>query len=183
MDPTPSRGGPLCCTGDERIEAGPQDQADVESRDDVLVYTSAALPEDLRIAGPMRARLAFSSSAPDTDVVLRLVHVRPDGLATNIQEGALRLRYRDGYASPALMEPGRIYEITVDMRSIAYRIPAGHRLRLQVTSSAFPRLERNLNTGAPSNAEESRAVVAVNRIHYGGDKASFVELPVLPAGP
>lgn len=179
-EPVPTRGGPVCCTGDAHEKPGPRDQADVESRADVLVYTSAPLARDLRIAGPLRARLAVSTSAPDTDFVVRLAHVRPDGKSTGIQEGALRLRYRDGFAAPRLAEPGRRYDITVDLRSIAYRVPRGHRLRLHVTSSSFPRLERNLNTGAANNADEVRAVVATNRVHHDAAGASWVELPLLP---
>lgn len=180
-NPVPSRGGPVCCTGDPNDLAGPADQRDVEMRDDVLVYTSAPLATDLRFAGPLRARVTVSSDAPDTDFILRLVHVWPDGRATGIQEGALRMRYRDGFQQPKLMEPGQRYEVTVDMRSIAYMIPRGHRLRLQVTSSSFPRLERNLNTGAPNNAAETSLVVATNRVHHSREGSSYLELPVLPA--
>lgn len=178
-DPVPSRGGPLCCTGDPNATAGPADQADVEARPDVLVYTSEPLTQDLRIAGPLVAHLAFSSDAPDTDVVARLVHVRPDGLATNIQEGALRLRYRESFTVPRLLREGEVVRANVDMRAIAYMVPRGHRLRLQVTSSSFPRLERNLNTGAPNNAEETRMRVATNRVHHTPEQPSWVELQVL----
>jgi hypothetical protein len=180
-DPVPSRGGPLCCTGNPVDAAGPADQADVESRHDVLVYTSEPLSQDMRIAGPLKAQLAFSSDAPDTDLVARLVHVRPDGLSTNIQEGALRLRYRDGIAEPQLLRKGEIVRATVDMRSIAYMVPRGHRLRLHVASSSFPRLERNLNTGAANNANETRIVIATNRVHHSATRPSWVELPVIPA--
>lgn len=179
-DPVPSRGGPLCCTGEPNTPAGPVDQAEVERRPDVLVYTSEPLADDLRIAGPLKATLSFSSDAPDTDLVLRLVHVRPDGLATNIQEGALRLRYRDGFSAPHLLKAGEVVQATVDLRSIAYMVPRGHRLRLQVTSSSFPRLERNLNTGAPNNADETRTVVATNRVHSGAGTPSWIDLPVMP---
>lgn len=180
--PVPSRGGPQCCTGDARIASGPLDQAEVEWRNDVLVYTSGVLERELRIAGPLKAHLVFGSSAPDTDVVVRLVHVRPNGFATNIQEGALRLRYRTGFTTPTRMEPGKRYEVDVDMRSIAYTVPAGHRLRLHVTSSAFPRLERNLNTGAVNNALETASVLAVNRVFHGSAEDSYVELWALPGG-
>ncbi|MCM5680342.1 CocE/NonD family hydrolase [Schlegelella sp. S2-27] len=176
--PVPSRGGPLCCTGNPADRAGPVDQRDVETRSDVLVYTSPPLQRPLRIAGPLVAKLTVSSSAPDTDFVARLVHVWPDGRATSIQEGALRARYREGTDKPALMTPGQTYQIAVNMRSIAYLLPEGHRLRLHVTSSSFPRLERNLNTGG-DNAEESRGVVARNRVHHGGARLSYLELPVL----
>jgi putative CocE/NonD family hydrolase len=176
--PVPSRGGPLCCTGNPTDVAGLVNQRDVESRHDVLVYTSAPLDKPMRIAGPLNARLVVSSSALDTDFVARLVHVRPDGVATNIQEGSLRARYREGMTRPVLMKPGQRYELTVRMRSMAYLIPKGHRIRLDITSSSFPRLERNLNTGG-RNYDESVGVVAVNTVHHGGPARSFMELPVL----
>lgn len=183
MNPVPSRGGPVCCTGDLHAKAGPVDQAEVESRDDVLVYTSAPVATDLRIAGPLRLHLSFSSNAPDTDIVARLTHVRPDGLSTNIQEGALRLSHRDGLSIAAPLRTDETYAVDVDMRSIAYMIPKGHRLRLQVTSSSFPRLERHLN-GPGRNADATVARIALNRVHYGasGD-ASYLVLPVLAGTP
>jgi len=177
LDPVPSRGGPLCCTGDPRDTAGTVDQADVEQREDVLVFTSEPLASDLRIAGPLKLTLTVSSDAPDTDLVARLVDVRPDGRATNIQEGALRLRYREG-APGRLMIPGERYPVVVDLRSIAYRLARGHRLRLDVTSSSFPRLERNLNTGA-DNGRETAPRKATNYLHYGPDAPAYIELPVL----
>jgi len=180
MNPVPSRGGPVCCTGNPADREGPVDQRGIEQREDMLVYTSPVLEHSVRIAGPLRAVLKVSSSAPDTDVVARLVHVWPDGRATGIQEGALRARYRAGFDKPALMTPSAVVELSVDMRSIAYRVPKGHRLRLDIASSSFPRLERNLNTGG-RNFDERVGVVAVNRVHHGGDALSFVELPVLPA--
>jgi putative CocE/NonD family hydrolase len=177
LDPVPSRGGPLCCTGNPLEVAGAVEQRDVETRRDVLVYTSPAFTEEMRIAGPLRAMLTFSSDAPDTDLVARLIDVHPNGDAFNIQEGALRLRYRDG-APGELMTPGSRYAVSVDMRSIAYRIAKGHRLRLDVTSSSFPRLERNLNTGG-DNHDESVGKPATNNIHHGPDGDSWLELPVL----
>ena len=179
-NPVPSRGGPLCCTGDPNERAGPVDQSDVEVRDDVLVYTTAPLTQPLRIAGPLKAHLRIASSALDTDVVCRLTHVWPDGRATNIQEGALRARYRLGIDRPTRLTPNEPTDVVVDMRAIAYTVPAGHRLRLDVTSSSFPRLERNLNTGG-NNFDESAGVVAINRVHHGTDGLSYLELPILPA--
>jgi predicted acyl esterase len=178
--PVPSRGGPVCCTGNPADHAGPASQKDVEVRDDVLVYTTPVLRSPLRIAGPLRAVLTVSSSAPDTDFVARLVDVAPDGSTLSIQEGALRARYRDGFDKPRLLVPGQPATLTVDMRSIAWRVDTGHRLRLDVTSSSFPRLERNLNTGG-DNARETRIVVARNRVLHGGETPSYVELAVLPA--
>jgi len=148
----------------------------------VLVYTSAELSEDLQVVGPVTAHLVVSSDVLDTDIVARLVHVWPDGRATNIQEGALRLRYRDGYIVPVLMKPGETYSVVVDMRSIAYLVPKGHRLRLHVTSSSFPRLERNLNTGAISNVHEVDSRMATTRVHYSVEEGSYLELYSLPDG-
>ena len=181
MQPVPSRGGPVCCTGDPADLAGPVDQRDVESREDVLVFTSEPLVRPLRIAGPLQATLTVSSSALDTDFVARLVDVFPDGRAIGIQEGALRARYRHGIDRPTLLEPGKPVRLTIDMRSIGHTIVSGHRLRLHVTSSSFPRLERNLNTGG-RNWDESRGTVATNTLHYGTDAPSFLEMRVL-AGP
>lgn len=177
--PVPSRGGPLCCTGNPADRTGPVDQRDVESRDDVLVFTSEPLTGPLRIAGPLRARLRFASTAPDTDIVARLAHVRPDGRSTNIQEGALRVRYRTGFDTPTLLTPNEPVDVTVDMRAIAYTVPEGHRLRLQITSSSFPRLERNLNTGG-HNALESIGRPAVNRVLHSNADRSYVEFWALP---
>ena len=178
MAPVPTRGGPMCCTGNPADHPGPADQAAVESRQDVLVYTSKPLDKPLRIAGSLRAHLVISSSAPDTDFVARLVDVWPDGRAVNIQEGALRLRYRDGPERAAALQPGRKYTIHVPMRSMAYFLPAGHRLRLHVTGNSFPRLERNLNTGG-NNFDETVGVVAHNTVHHAEGAVSYVELPVL----
>jgi uncharacterized protein len=181
MDPVPSRGGPVCCTGDAHERAGPVDQADVEARDDVLVYSSEPLEADLRIAGPLKLHLTFSTDVPDTDLVARLAHVWPDGRSTNIQEGALRLRYRQGLAPAPALKAGAQYEVEVDLRSVGYMVPRGHRLRVHVTSSSFPRLERNLNGPGP-NADATASHVASSRVHYGnaGD-GSYVVLPVLAA--
>ncbi len=178
-DPVPSKGGPVCCTGNPTDRAGPVDQAEVEQRDDVLVYTSPPLENDLWIAGQLKVSLMVSSDARDTDLVARLTHVWPDGRSTSIQEGALRLRYRDGFEAPKLLEPGKPVRASFDLRSIAYRLPKNHRLRLHVTSSSFPRLERNLNTGG-DNATETRMVTATNRIHYDVKGGSWLELPLLP---
>lgn len=176
--PVPSRGGPVCCTGDPSQRAGPVDQVEVEQRQDVLVYTSAPLQRPLRIAGPIRLRLDVSSTAVDTDVVARLTHVWPDGRSTSIQEGALRLQYRDGFDVPRPLVPGQRHEVTVNLRSIAYLVPAGHRLRLQVAGSSFPRLERNLHGGGDNRAQ-SRPIVARTRVHHGGGAVSALELPTL----
>ena len=179
--PVPSRGGPVCCTGNDADRPGPASQREVEARDDVRVYTSPVLAAPLRIAGPLRAVLTVASSAPDTDFVARLVDVAPDGGTLSIQEGALRARYRDGFERPRPLVADQPVTLAVDMRSIAWTVAAGHRLRLDVTSSSFPRLERNLNTGG-DNARATQPVVARNRVLHGGATPSYVELALLPAG-
>jgi hypothetical protein len=177
-NPVPTRGGSFCCAGGFDARQGPVDQADVEARDDVLVYTSDPLPGDLRIVGPLALSLDVATSARDTDFVAKLVDVWPDGRTVNIQSGVLRLRYRDGITRPQLAEPGQRYTIRLGLRDIAYRVPAGHRLRIQVAGSDFPRLERNLNSGG-SNYDEVQGVVAENRVFHGDGARSFLELPVL----
>lgn len=181
MDPVPTIGGTICCTGDPDQRAGPLDQRPIEGREDLLVLTGPALTEPLRIVGPMRAHLHVSTDVPDTDLVVRLTDVAPDGTSLMIQEGALRLRYRDGYDTPELMEPGQVYAATVDLRDIAYTLPAGHRLRLHVAGSSFPRLARNLNGGGDPYAETEPHVAQIT-IHTGGDTPSRVELSILPDG-
>jgi putative CocE/NonD family hydrolase len=169
----------LCCTGNPEDQAGPADQADVEARSDVLVYTSPPLEQDVRVAGPLSAQITLSSSARDTDLVVRLADVGPDGRSFGVQEGALRLRYRNGMDQPQLLIPDEVVSVRVDMRSIAYRFAKGHRIRVHVTSSSFPRLERNLNTGAPAAASDSLVVVATNRVHHDQKLHSYLQLPVL----
>jgi putative CocE/NonD family hydrolase len=181
-NPVPTRGGPVCCTGNPADRSGPVDQTDVEQRNDVLVYTSGPLPEPLRMAGPLSAHLVVQTDAEDTDFIARLVDVAPDGRTLGLQEGAFRLRYRNGFDQPRAARAGERYQITVPMRSFAYRVPAGHRIRLQVTSSNFPRLERHLG-GAGRNLETDQFVVAQNRVHHGPAAGSYLSLPVLPNAP
>ncbi|WP_157764690.1 CocE/NonD family hydrolase [Rhodobacter sp. CZR27] len=165
-DPVPSVGGAICCTGNPEDRAGPLYQDRVEARQDVLVYTSAPLERDLRIAGPLSARLRVEIDTPDADVVARLSDVGPDGRSRMIQEGALRLRYRAGFDQPRPMTPGEIAGVTVDMGHIAYLLRPGHRLRLTLAGSSFPRLERNLNTGG-MNAGGTEGRPARITVHTG----------------
>lgn len=155
MNPVPSIGGAICCTGDPANRAGPLDQRPIEGRADVLTYTSAPLTAPLRIAGPITATLTVSTDVPDTDLVLTLTEVSPDGQSLMIQTGALRLRYRAGYATPTLMTPGTPATVTVSLRDIAWLVRPGHRLRLDVAGSSFPRLARNLNGGSADPNRET----------------------------
>ncbi|RBW52513.1 CocE/NonD family hydrolase [Ruegeria sp. A3M17] len=152
-NPVPSIGGPLCCTGNPEDREGPVLQNSIEKRDDVLLFSSAPLEQPITVAGPIQAKLWVTISTPDSDLVLRISDVDTQGNSLLVQEGALRLRYRGGFETPELMTPGQIYEVTVDMRQIAYKFEAGHQIRLHVAGTNFPRLSRNTNTGGPIYSE------------------------------
>ena len=175
-DPVPSLGGHTCCTGTD-TEAGGYDQAEIELREDVLVYTSKVLSSDLEMVGRISARLYVSSSAKDTDFTVKLVDVYPDGRAYNVQEGVRRMRYRNSLRVPELMQPGQVYPADIDLHTTANTFRAGHRIRVEISSSNYPRIERNLNTGG-NNYDETRYITAENRLHLGGERASYIDLPV-----
>ncbi len=178
-DPVPSRGGSVCCTGNPDDQPGAFDQSDIEDRPDVLVYTSAPMgPDGLEVTGPVRAVLYVVSSARDTDFTVKLLDVLPDGRAINIVEGIQRARYRHGYERPALLEPGRTYRIDIDLHATSYWFAPGHRIRVEVSSSNFPRFDRNLNTGG-DNYDETAWVVARNEIHHSAERPSHLVLPVV----
>jgi len=178
-DPVPSLGGAICCTGDPDMRIGPIYQNPIEARRDILLFTSDPLSGPLRIAGPLEARLQVSADVPDTDLVVRLTDVDQQGRSLLVQEGALRLRYRDGVADPALMQPGQIYDVTVRMRDIAWLVKPGHRLRLHVAGSSFPRLSLNMNGGGDPHRETHPHPARIT-IHMSGDTASSLTLFTLP---
>ena len=174
-NPVPTVGGPMM----HADYVGPVDRRQVERRDDVLVYTSEPLEDDLEITGPVTMTLYASSSSRDTDFAATLVDVHPDGRAINICEGLMRARFRESIEEPTLIEPGRVYAYTIDMWETSNLFRAGHRLRVEVTSSNFPRFDRNLNTGnRPGMDAEMEA--AHQTIHHGGEHASRITLPVIP---
>jgi putative CocE/NonD family hydrolase len=157
---------------------GVKDQRDIEARDDVLVYTTPALEEDLEIAGPIHAVLHVSTEGTDTDFTAKLVEVRSDGYARIIEEGIIRASYRNGHDGRQLLEPGEVYCLTIDLKSAAIRVPKGNRLRLEVSSSNFPKYDRNPNTGEdPMEARTLRAVT--QRVYFGGNTPSHLILPVV----
>src|SRR5262249_30899960 len=129
------------------VAAGGQDQSSLESRPDVLVYTTPPLTQGTEITGPIELKLFVGSSARDTDFTAKLVDVYPDGTAFNLQDGILRGRYREGFNRKVWMKPGGSYPLTIDLHSTSNYFPSGHRIRLEVSSSNFPRFDRNLNTG------------------------------------
>ena len=178
-DPVPTIGGAICCTGDPDSRAGPLDQSPLEAREDLLIYTSEPFGNPLDIAGPLKAVLHVSTNAPDTDLVVRLTDVGPDGRSILIQEGALRLRYRNGFDAPELMQPDQVYRAEVSLRHIAYRVKTGHKLRLHVAGSSFPRLARNMNTGGDPYSESAPQVAQIT-LHSGAGAESYVELFTLP---
>jgi putative CocE/NonD family hydrolase len=176
--PVPTVGGPVCCTGTPDAPAGAFDQREIEARSDILVYTSEPLENGLEVTGDLTMKLYVSSSAKDTDFTAKLVDVFPDGRALNIQEGILRARYRKGFDRKVWMEPGGVYEINIDMQSTAHFFGPGHRLRVEVSSSNFPRFDRNLNTGG-NNYDETEWVVARNQVHHSKEFPSHLLLPVI----
>jgi|GEM_PF-96911 len=177
-DPVPSRGGSVCCTGNPADQPGAFDQSDIEQREDVLTYTTPPLERALDVVGPLRAMLHFSSSARDTDFTVKLVDVHPDGRAFNVQEGITRARYREGLDRQVWMEPGIVYEVPVDLHATAHRFRAGHRIRVEVSSSNFPRFDRNLNTGG-DNVTETEWVRAENAVHHSAEHPSHLLLPIV----
>jgi len=161
------------------ITVGPHDQRPIEARSDVLAYTGPALDAPLEVTGPISAVLFVSSSAPDTDVTARLVDVHPDGRAINLCEGVIRARYRESIERSVLMIPGEVYEVTIDLGPTSNVFLPGHRVRFDVSSSNFPRIDRNLNTGGPIGFETEWRV-AENTVHHAERYPSRLVLPVIP---
>jgi putative CocE/NonD family hydrolase len=178
-NPVPSRGGPVCCTGTPDAPEGSFDQTEVEARNDVLVFSTSVLDKGIEVTGPIEAVLYVSSTARDTDFTVKLVDVYPDGKAFNVQEGILRARYREGWDKKAWMTPGKVYQLKVNMEATSNYFPPGHRIRVEISSSSFPRFDRNLNTGG-NNYDETKWVRAENMIHHSAQFPSCVILPVIP---
>lgn len=157
------------------------DQRAVQIRHDVLVYSTPPLEQGMEVTGHLQAKLYVSSSARDTDFTAKLVDVYPDGTAYMIQEGVTRARYREGLDRRVWMKPGEVYELTIDMEATSNYFAPGHRIQLEISSSSFPRFDRNLNTGG-NNFDETRGVAARNLIHHDSTYPSHLLLPVIPAG-
>ncbi len=173
-DPVPTMGG-----NNLIIDMGVQDQRPVEQRQDVLVYTSEALDRPLEITGPVTVELWASSSAVDTDFTAKLIDVHPDGYAMNLLDGIIRSRYRDSTEEPRLMEPGAPYRFEIDLWATSNVFLPGHRIRLEISSSNFPRFDRNLNTGEPFG-EGAAGMPAQQTIFHQHDRPSCLVLPVIP---
>ncbi len=177
-NPTPTFGGPLCCD-EHHMEPGPRDQRGVENRDDVLVYSTEPLAKDMEVTGPVTATLFVKSSAVDTDFTAKLVDVGPDGFAQDLTEGILRMRYRDTQEHANLMNPGQVYQITVDLWATSNVFLKGHSIRLEIASSNFPRFDRNLNAGEEIKFAHT-SVPATNAILHDAQHPSALVLPVMP---
>jgi putative CocE/NonD family hydrolase len=177
-NPVPTFGGPLCCD-EKHMEPGPRDQRGVENRDDVLVYSTGPLSHDLEVTGPVTAALFVKSSAVDTDFTAKLVDVRPDGFAQNLTEGILRMRYRDSAEHASFMNPGQIYQITLDLWATSNVFLRGHSIRLEIASSNFPRFDRNLNSGEEIRSART-SFAATNVILHDAQHPSALVLPIMP---
>ncbi|AHG88024.1 hydrolase CocE/NonD family protein [Gemmatirosa kalamazoonensis] len=178
MNPVPSHGGNVCCTGNA-VQGGALDQREMERRDDILVYTSDPLKEGTEVSGPVEVTLFVSSDAKDTDFTVKLLDVYPDGRAYNLDETIQRARYREGYDKQVWMTPGQVYKVTLGPLNTSNYFDAGHRIRVEVSSSNFPRFDRNLNTGG-RNYDEATGVVAHNGVHHSRKYPSSVTLTVIP---
>jgi putative CocE/NonD family hydrolase len=176
-NPVQTIGGGDCCNGG-LVTAGAFDQRVIEARDDVLVYTSDALTQPTDVTGFVQAVLNVSSDALDTDFAVKLVDVAPDGTGYILGDTILRARYRDGFARPTMMAKGQVYTLKPTPITTSNTFLPGHRIRVEVTSSNFPKFVRNLNTGG-DNERETRMVVAHNQVHHAGDAASYIDLPVV----
>ncbi|HUL34429.1 MAG TPA: CocE/NonD family hydrolase [Candidatus Eisenbacteria bacterium] len=177
-NPVPTIGGPLCCDS-KHLAPGPRDQRPAEERTDVLVYTTPAFTKETEVTGPITLDLFAATSAKDTDFTGKLVDVWPDGFAQNLTEGILRLRYRDSREKPDFANPGEIYHLALDLWATSNVFLPGHRLRLEVSSSNFPRFARNLNSGEDS-ATGSKMKVATNTIYHDSEHPSALVLPIVP---
>jgi putative CocE/NonD family hydrolase len=175
-DPVPTIGGHHL--GVFGVPNGPFDQRPSAARPDVLVYTSEPFEADLEITGPLAMTLYASSSAPDTDFVVKVIDVLPDGYAHPISEGILRCRFRDSQSEPALLTPGQVYALPVDLYAVSHVVPAGHRLRVHVTSSDFPQWDANPNTGEPFGASATIAT-AEQRVFHDELRPSHLRLPII----
>jgi uncharacterized protein len=181
VNPVPSHGGNVCCEGNA-LQGGAMDQRKIEERPDVLVYTSAPLKEGIEASGPINVTLYVSSDAKDTDFTVKVIDVAPDGPAYNLDETIQRARYREGYDKPEVwMAPGMVYKIDFQPMMTSNYFAAGHQIRIEVSSSNFPRFDRNLNTGG-HNYDEATGIVAHNQIHHSVQYPSMITLTVVEHG-
>jgi hypothetical protein len=177
-NPVTSYGGNVCCTGNA-VTGGAFDQRKMEARPEILVYTSEPFAAGTEVSGPIEPTLYVSSDAKDTDFTVKVIDVSPDGRAYNLDESIQRMRYRDGYDKPLVwMETGKVYKVTLQPLTTSNYFAAGHRLRIEVSSSNFPRFDRNMNTGG-HNYDEVAGVAAHNVVHHSAQYPSQVTITVV----
>ena len=176
--PVPTLGGRVLPAGS--LVPGPFDQTPIEKRADVLCYTTPELKEEIEVTGPLKLHLFAATSVRDTDFMAKLIDVHPNGSAYNVAEGAIRARYRKSILQPEPVNPGEVYEYVIDLAATSIVFGRGHRIRIDVTSSNFPRLDRNMNTGNPFG-EDAQGVPAVQTIYHEPDYPSHIDLPVVPS--
>ena len=179
QNPVPTIGGRLCCG--QALPPGPADQRPNESRRDVLVFSTAPLPEDVEVTGFVSVDLYAATTAVDTDFTALLADVEPNGYARFLTDGIVRARYRDGVSRISEVVPGRIYKYSIDLWATGNVFKAGHRVRLYISSSNFPRFNRNLNAGEPIFGS-SDSVIAHQTIYHQTQYGSALTLPIIPRG-
>lgn len=177
MNPVMSYGGNVCCTGNA-VKGGAYDQQEMETRKDILVYTSEVLPEGIEVSGFIESTLYVSSDAKDTDFTIKLIDVYPDGRAYNLDETIQRARYREGYDKEVFLKKDEVVKLEMTPMATSNFFEKGHRIRVEISSSNFPRFERNLNTGG-ENYDEKEGVIAHNKIHHSKQHPSQIRLPIL----
>jgi len=176
-NPVPTIGGRLCCGG--ALPPGPSDQRPNENRSDVLVYSTPPLNQDVEVTGFITAEIFASTSAADTDFTAMLVDVDQSGYARYLADGIIRARYRNSTAKPEMIERGKLYKYTIDLWATSNVFKAGHRIRVYISSSNFPRFNRNLNTGEGNNGS-TRLEKARQTIYHDAQRPSALILPVIP---
>jgi putative CocE/NonD family hydrolase len=178
-NPVPTYGGSTCCFP-QIVPWGPMDQQKIERRDDVLVYSTPPLKQDVELTGPVTVHLFASTNARDTDWTAKLVDVAPNGVAINLTDSILRARYRNSFVHPELLQPGRIYEFIIPIGNTSNVFRKEHRIRLEISSSNFPSFSRNTNTGGQPE-KDTHFIEARQTIYHNAAHASYVVLPVLDA--
>ncbi|MBL8130822.1 MAG: CocE/NonD family hydrolase [Anaerolineae bacterium] len=177
-NPVPTRGGALCC-GEAALPSGAYDQRAIEARPDVLVYSTPPLERDLEVTGPLEVHLWAATTAPDTDFTAKLVDVGPCGYARNLTDGIVRARHHRSLDRAEFITPGEVYEYVIDLAATCNVFKAGHRIRVEISSSNFPRFDRNANSGLPLG-EDTALRPALQTIWHDAAHPSHIILPVIP---
>ena len=177
MNPVTSYGGNVCCTGNA-VKGGSFDQQVMETRNDILVYTTDPLKEGVEVSGSIETMLYVSSDVKDTDFTVKLIDVYPDGSAYNLDETIQRVRFREGYDKELFMEEGKVYKVDLTPMSTSNYFKEGHRIRIEISSSNFPRFARNMNTGG-NNFDEKEGIVAHNKVYHSNEYPSQIRIPIV----